>query len=654
MKRFALLILFAMLGLFGWQARVQAEGPPGLLARVAAYDGNTLAMTLVDDVLYTSNGVKISVYDVSAPAQPRHLADSPPMPEVVRDVAVAGDFLFVADGAGGLWIFRIQSDHTLTWGRQLFGRAVVDHVETMGNRAYVTRWNQGENMLVVLEIVGKDVTTVGSKEVNAGTLDMAAAKGVLFLADHSQFLTYDVSNPQNIRELGRFHEPSMEYFLDMEVADGVAYINAQDTSAGPDSALITVDVSDPASPRKLAYMDLPFIAGKLALRRPMLFITGGLEGVQLYDVSEPASPQRAGAYEARAAALLAMSDLLVISPGLGDISLVDIRDPAAPQPAGRIFKWPAIERMVVQGQRLYVTGPRGEFRIYDLSDIQRPQLLGADDANAYVEDFVVAGDYVFQTYYRWDPDLNRNVYGLRVLDISDPARPQEAAFYPLTVDPHHIAYARQRIYLATDMHLLVFDVSQPTQPRLLSFALSAFTLNDIQARDDVVYATEKHRGLSVWDVSDDYLPQEMAWLFTPGRTAWEFDMAGDRAIVADGRGGLAFVNVAQPDDPHIETALTCDAIAQNVAVSGNRLFAVCHDMNVTLSLHAYDVRQPDRPREQAVTVLSRRTFNLYHSHFHALAATDEWVFFNGGDAGLQVYRYLSPDVTQRIWLPSLR
>ena len=83
-------------------------------------------------------------------------------------------------------------------------------------------------------------------------------------------------------------------------------------------------------------------------------------------------------------------------------------------------------------------------------------------------------------------------------------------------------------------------------------------------------------------------------------------------------------------------------------------YSCVHGVKASGKMQNHAIRQPDRPREQAATVLSHRTFNLYHPHFHALAATDEWVFFNGGDAGLQAYRYLSPDATQRIWLPSLR
>ena len=654
MKRLFSLLLLLLVGLMGVQEPVGAEGPSGLLEPIAVYDGVTVTFVRSGDILYVGNGRRVSVYDITDPAHPQHLADSPPLPEVVTGLARTGDWLFAADGPGGLWVFRIQPDGGLTPEQTLLADENVTHVVSEGARVFASGWGPDHQYLTAMEVTDEQVALVSRQEINAGTLAMDVEKDVLYVADHNQFITYDVSDLTAIRELGQYQYGGVEWFLDMKVADRVAYIHAQDTSAGPESSLITVDVSDPAAPEELAFTGLSFIAHRLDLQGPILYITG-LQGVHLYDISDPAAPRDAGAYVTPSEALLATPGLL-FTADIDRIEITDIQDPAAPSSLSVIPKLGWARFIAVQGTRLFTVGNEGVFRVFDITDIQRPRLLGEDvpPPGSDIQSFIVVDDIVYQAYARYIHGQERNIYALRILDVSDPAQPHEIGRYPLTVMPHRVAYANQRIYLATDIHLLVFDVTQPSRPDLLSLALAANTLDDLNAGDGVLYATTRYIGLSVWDVSDDLLPVTVARLRTPGYGARELARHGDQVIVADGRGGLAFVNVSQPDAPIIETTQPCQYDVQNVAVAGDALFALCRDAyGLNAAIHAFDIRQPFQPVELAAAPIARWRRTSEPTSFHALTAQRDRVFFNGGYAGVQVFRLVPPQQAHHLWLPHL-
>ena len=654
MKRIVILFFLLALGLVSVGASADAAPGPGLLQRIATLDGNTTAFVQRGDFLYAATGVKVSVYDVSDPAHPQLLADSPLMPEVVRDIDVTDNFLFAADDIGGLWVFSIQPDHQLLFLRHILTNAIVSHVKAQGDRAYVVGWKQGHGFLNILQISDAGVKTIGGAEIQPDLSALDVAGDTVFITKNYALYTYDVSNPAQVRFLDSYKMPSMDEFSDMQVSDGVAYILAQQVS-GMESVLITVDVSDPATLHELAFVNLTFRVWTLSLQQDTLYLAGVFPGIHIIDVSDPANPQVQGAYHAMAETLLAAPTLLFTSNGPDDIQISDISDPATPRLAGVIPKLGYIGKAIPRGDRLYTLTDWNRFSIFDISDPAHPQLLGADRAGdgASIEDFVVADGVAYQAFRRFDSETMETSHALRVLDISDPTDPREIARYPLAVGAHQLAYAAPYLYLATDIHLLVFDVSDPSHPDLLSFAISGFTLRDMLASDGVLYTTIEYRGMKIWDVADPYLPEQAAFIYTPGRTARALDRHGDQIIIADGRGELSFIDVSQPDAPKLQMSIPCDVIAQHVAVAGDALFAVCYDMGQQFSLHAYDLSDPEHPQARAATYLKRHQYGAYYVPFDALSAEDDLIFFNAGDGGLQVFRYLPPAHTRHLWLPAV-
>jgi hypothetical protein len=108
------------------------------------------------------------------------------------------------------------------------------------------------------------------------------------------------------------------------------------------------------------------------------------------------------------------------------------------------------------------------------------------------------------------------VVGLHILDISDPAEPRRAGFYPWS-DP------------VTDLAV----APSPTNP--------AATL---------VYLGTLGKGVRILDVSDPGAPREIGAYASPG-SAYSVAVAGSTLYVANGWGasGLSVVDVSDPNTP---------------------------------------------------------------------------------------------------------
>jgi hypothetical protein len=298
---------------------------------------------------------------------------------------------------------------------------------------------------------GEDVW-VGSVRAKAFKGDLAAV-GVQRCARQEPgfagLALYDVSDPARPRELGRLdtgvasgvHELSVVQRPDGRVLAPVPY--SFNVSQGRLGDLRIIDITDPRRPRQLADWDIrrdgPAEArGQLAARRDVfchsawpfakgnrLFASFWSAGVQFLDIGDPAAPRLIGQ--------------------------TSYRDEDGYR--GAHSGWfNADETLFVQNDEAMQavgSGSRASWtfqRMFDTSSLERPRLLStfatesavpgrdgrvATDGIYSVHNAVIRGDLEYASWYS---------DGVRVVDLADPRRPREVAwFVPPPTSPRQTA-----------------------------------------------------------------------------------------------------------------------------------------------------------------------------------------------------------------------
>ncbi|HEY3295455.1 MAG TPA: T9SS type A sorting domain-containing protein [bacterium] len=261
--------------------------------------------------------------------------------------------------------------------------------------------------------------------------------------------------------------------------------------------------------------------------------TGGdstVEGLWVVDVSNPAHPDSA-AFDTVStiwgALGIAVSDsLCAIASAAGQVDLYDIRNPRLPEHLSNIGEGDGLVwDVALQGNYLYAVRyvPRGLFTA-NIADPRHPQLVGflpfADDPSG----LCLAGDYAYVAASG----------GLHVVDVHDPALPIEVAVVPDS-DAIHVAVLDGYAYVTLfGGAFSVIDVSEPRAAHHVTYVITHGYSDGIAAVGHHVMVPAGDEGLLVYDVTDPTQPVLSGYHRSAAWTG-EVAMSGPYAFVTSYR-----------------------------------------------------------------------------------------------------------------------
>jgi len=455
----------------------------------SAYDMNYAFGVAVsnDHVYIAAAGAGLLIADVSDPLDPRE-PGTLDTPGYAYDLAVSGSLVYIADGWGGLQIVDAADPAhparkaALATPGQAFGVAAA------GTRAYVAAAYAGLRVVDVTDPA--QPSELGAAPIYRGhAADVAIAGDTAFVADRYVGLgVFDVAEPTHPIQLGAFD--SFIFAEGLVVANGYAYVTA--LSGG----LQIIDLSSPATPRVIGHVD----------------------------AQPPLDPDFSE--------IAVSGDWAYVGTWQGFIHAIDVSDPARPAEVAVLQATGEFNGMAVQGHILYVTGRIGPFQLIDISNPAHPKLVGALDVPNAVE-VAVSGAYAYLVV---TGSLEEGG-GLTIVDVSDPNTPVVIGHYGI-IDGSDVAVAGNLVYLSTADTLNIIDVSDPAHPVNLSSLSTPGYAGKLCATGDTVYVADAMRGVAVVDVSDPRNPRLVSSIPTPGY-AEEVIVSGGKVYVADATGGLA-------------------------------------------------------------------------------------------------------------------
>jgi hypothetical protein len=186
-------------------------------------------------------------------------------------------------------------------------------------------------------------------------------------------------------------------------------------------------------------------------------------GLQIVDVSNPASPQLRGRYDTpgKAVAVDVVGTIAYVADQTGGVQIINVSDPDNPQFVGQAGS--AANGVKVVGNYAYVaarqTSGYGYLRIFDISNPAYPQ-VGSEqlEFNSTAQAIAVYGQHAYVT--------DSHAGALYVIDIQNPAAPNWIGTAPLNFPTHGVFATSNYVYVANG-NLQVVDVSNPASPTVV-------------------------------------------------------------------------------------------------------------------------------------------------------------------------------------------
>jgi hypothetical protein len=414
------------------------------------------------------------------------------------------------------------------------------------------------------------VAPISSLDVTfSGSLDPASLRA-------TNLALFDTSNPQ-LSEIG-WHGG---VFHDSQVVGGLLY-------AATDNGLQIFDVSNPATPVRLGTYGVDRatevqVVGSLAY----VLCKGDL---QIVDVSDPRAPERVGGYAsfpAGATGIDVVGGLAYVAMNNQGVAILDVADPAAPSVLGQYVTAGNAYDVQVVGTRAYVAAMASGLLILDVSDSHAPTLLGELETGGAASALQVVGDraYIAQCDMRGSSDFV-------IVDIADAAAPVLLGGFSFsdTWHPENVQVVGDLAYVAGyEFGLQILNVSNPAALTLVGSCDTAGFLSDVEVAGQLAYLSDNNGGLQVLDVSVPATPTRLGGYGTVGG-ANAVEVLGNVAYMAD-RDGVRIVDVTTPEDPRPLSEYATPDTAYGLDLVGDRLYVA----DSRSGLLIFDISDPAAP-----------------------------------------------------------
>jgi hypothetical protein len=376
------------------------------------------------------------------------------------------------------------------------------------------------------------------------------------------------------------------------------------------NTLTIADLSVPTQTLRLSQLPLPINSySSLEVSGNLAYVTLGVRGLQIVDVSDPAHPRLRGRFT---------NDPPQADPELGATKAVEIIDTVA----------------------YAVSGANG-LQLIDVSDPDHPALVRRYNLSA--QRVQVLGHLAYV-----DDWLKSSPHECRVIDVSD-------ARHPVGVDalendcpsltPDHLVYKT----LANTLQ--VYDYSDLHNPILRSTYTMPWAAHIGYLVDGRVYLVDNNHNLHI--VQLEHNPDNLIVLGSlriPAEVR-SVQVIGDRAYITLAHTtlglidiGVLIVDVSNPIDPVSLNSLTTFGYAQDLQIVGNLAyiaggaapsgFAETHDVSNGRGLQIVDISDPTNPIATARSPTALPT--------HGVQVREGTAYLAAGESGLQIVDVTNP------------
>jgi hypothetical protein len=330
-------------------------------------------MYIADETLYIPDQTYgLTIADISTPASPMRVGQyMTPVPDMLTGIKVSSGYAYVISRFGGFRVLDVSDP--------------ADMKEVFYDDE---RKNLNSQVPTAVDVIGSDA----------------------YISDANYpFHVYDISDPLSpVQESAVYDEAASDGAHDMAISGDYAYLSGwglQDAFY-PGIGLWVIDISNPANPQAVKFVDLPNDRWSLSIQGTTLYaLDGSLDpkqaepfSLRILDISEGANPQVVKVIPIPELQMMSPSDVvasekeLYVSAGMAGIKRYDISQPQDPVelPMDKTLI-PYAYQLNLEAPYLFVNGNL----VLDVSDGEHPQIIGYAMEALEAKSCDMVGDMLF-------------------------------------------------------------------------------------------------------------------------------------------------------------------------------------------------------------------------------------------------------------------
>jgi hypothetical protein len=447
----------------------------------------------------------------------------------------------------------------------------------------------------------------------------------------------NVANPAAITVAGQVPIASAQA---VQVVGDLAYVMDASFAGG---MVHVVDVGTPATASILGSTPVSGSPRDLAVRDTYVYVAKSSGPVEIIDVSNPTEPESIGnAQDARDNAGLAIVGNHLLATTRDGLEVLDISDAKDPTSVASVVipSENFAGSITVANGRAYLERSFDGVHVIDVSSPATPVRLGVLPISGPQETTAIAGALMVTS------DANG---GFHTAAAGTPIASAAIAEVRLTGSARSVVATESHAYVGTSgpNELWVVDTDDPSSAARQGGVVLSSSPNELQARDDLVFAATDRNGLLVVDVSDAAMPVVV------GADGTEQHLTtltlGDNTAYAGSSSELHVIDITTPTEPVPLTPVSLDRTAWCTVLDGDTLL-ICEDFT---GVQAADLTVPTAP------VLGAAKADTLNARDLAVRAGKAFVANPSGGAvgsGLQVVGYAdynAPTLGAFLVLPGL-
>ncbi|WP_429884721.1 hypothetical protein [Geoalkalibacter halelectricus] len=598
-----------------------SAGPRRLTPEVTG--GSARAVRVRDTLAYVADSERgLVVVDVADPQAPRVLS-AQPVTGNPWDVQVRDNLLAFATQDYGVKVFDVTDPHRLRRAGFLQPLRSARGVDLSATHLFVADSRQG---LQIADLADIQLDSADPPMVLGGKVSALAANSDLIhaavLGEGLHTLTQE--DPHGLRALGITEKAFAT------IRDGVLVGDYAIFAAGPDG-LCVMDVSAADHMRRVAHLELGGDAQRIALieGEGLALVALGLQGLRLVDVGIPRRPEVIKSF----GDLGNIVDLALWSGGMaaldatGHVHLFDMNTPRAPILRASVVLPDILEGMARYDDTLYVAARgQGLYRI-DLRDSGEPRASGGLFPGIQGRQVRIVDDYLY--LIALDSSGKQQV---RIFHLGSEENPRLEGSLALDNHWYRFRVLGKNLYLFEDRKLNVWDVDDPSNPRLVSRKTFGNQVRALTASGpEELYLFLPLGGILRLDATDPQAPRLTSLAVDNLGHILGMHFWGEELLVLDRTAGLhVFIREASGGLRRLD-ALGFKNTVSAWGVGENHLYVSESDGRLSM----IDLRRPAALRPAGEAQLGARALGL--------AVREPLVYLAGGDAGLEVWDLSVPE-----------